>query len=214
MPLILFNTEPQKTIAVWKIEEEPEYFLQHFPPEIWAELQLEHYTFKHQKLEQLSSRLLLKNIIGIEAISMMRKTASGMPFIQNNNMQISISHTTKYSAVMVSEKRCGIDIESVHPRVKKVAGKYLHSSEIRLIDSNEDIRILTLLWSAKESIYKIYAKGMVNFKEHITISQIGYTTAESGYLSGKFSKNHEAFEVFLNFDFFDGHVLTYGMTDI
>jgi phosphopantetheinyl transferase (holo-ACP synthase) len=66
----------------------------------------------------------------------------------------------------------GVDIEKTSPTIERIRNKFLsaHESEIAfegIEKSGHRLRQLTLLWSAKESMFKWYSLGQVNFKEHI-----------------------------------------------
>ncbi len=72
----------------------------------------------------------------------------------------------------------GIDIEIPAKKVEKIKAKFLSEEEI----SNFEIRNskfvthhlapLTLLWSAKESVFKWYGNGKVDFRQHIQLQKI------------------------------------------
>ena len=91
----------------------------------------------------------------------------------------SISHCGDYAAVMVStECRVGVDIERITEKVKKVQHKFLSSSELLLIEnlsasnSNMFTTLLTAAWGIKESLFKWYGDGEVDFIEHLHIEKI------------------------------------------
>jgi 4'-phosphopantetheinyl transferase len=213
MSLLSIYNNPDNTIAVWKTEEDISFFMQSLQPDIVHQLQLEKFTYGQKKLEQLSSRYLLQTIIGEEEIKLLRKAPNGMPYLESSANRISISHTKNHSAVIVASNRsCGIDIETIHERVRKVAHKFLNAAELEIIQKAEkETAMLTLFWSAKETIYKIYAKRMVDFSEHIILSNAIFTSENKGQLQGMFQKENERFEVVVSFEFIDGQVLTYAV---
>jgi phosphopantetheinyl transferase (holo-ACP synthase) len=130
--------------------------------------------------------------------------------VETNDKHVSISHTKEHSAIIVSNKgACGIDIEAVRPRVKKIAHKFIGTAEASLITEANEIELMMLFWSAKETIYKVYANKEVDFKEHIFLSDIAFTSKQSGALKGTLKKDTELLELNVAFDFFDGQVMTY-----
>ena len=64
----------------------------------------------------------------------------------------------------------GIDIEKQRNKILKIAHKFTPIEEYRTI-ANEDalMRKLTIVWCAKESLYKSFAEKGVSFLEHIYV---------------------------------------------
>ena len=85
-----------------------------------------------------------------------------------NGKKISISHTNGFSAIAISEKPAGIDIQDYRKKILSVSHKFLNESEKKIINS-KSIKELTLIWSIKESIYKTYQKSDLSFKRDIEI---------------------------------------------
>jgi hypothetical protein len=52
---------------------------------------------------------------------------------------------------------------------------------------------------------------MVDFSEHIILSNAIFTSENKGQLQGMFQKENERFEVVVSFEFIDGQVLTYAV---
>ena len=93
------------------------------------------------------------------------------PFLANEEYHFSISHCGDYAAAIVSKTaRVGIDIEIPTPKMEKIAHKFLNEDE-KASFGMTDIRQLTLLWSAKESVFKWYGNGQVDFSEHILLGK-------------------------------------------
>jgi hypothetical protein len=76
-----------------------------------------------------------------------------------------------------------VDIELVTPRITRVADKFLNDGEMNLF--NEDYtffleqwglrgrveqEFLTLIWSAKEALFKWYGRGELDFKRHMQLT--------------------------------------------
>jgi phosphopantetheinyl transferase len=91
------------------------------------------------------------------------------PFLEDESFHFSISHCGDYAAAIVSRvHRVGIDVEFVTPRILHIMPKFLHATERELIQSKIEITA-TLMWSVKESVFKWYGLGEVDFSEHIRI---------------------------------------------
>ena len=56
-------------------------------------------------------------------------------------------------------------------KILSVRDKFVNEFEIELIDTHS-VNDLTILWSIKESIYKIYKKKGLNFKKNIIVQKI------------------------------------------
>ncbi|MES1225048.1 MAG: 4'-phosphopantetheinyl transferase superfamily protein, partial [Bacteroidota bacterium] len=93
------------------------------------------------------------------------------PFLSNEAYHFSISHCGDYAAAIVSKNnRVGIDIEIQTPKIERISEKFL-SKEEQLLLQNADFQLLTLFWSAKESVFKWYGEGSVDFSEHIQLKK-------------------------------------------
>jgi 4'-phosphopantetheinyl transferase len=118
--------------------------------------------------EYLSTRKM-KSVLGItDPISYL---ANGKPFIENGP-SISISHGSDIAGFIRSDKTVGLDIQLVTPQLGRIRNKYCHPDELKAAsESNNELEYLTLLWSAKEAVFKIYGEGLV-FAEQIRIGPI------------------------------------------
>jgi|TARA_B110000858_G_scaffold34632_1_gene38649 phosphopantetheinyl transferase len=110
----------------------------------------------------------------------------GKPHLKNGKY-ISITHSFTFSAIIVSDKfHVGIDIEKQREKILKIAHKFTPFEEYKTI-ANVDALIskLTIVWGAKESLYKIYGKKKLLFLHHIYIEDFKFadekTTGEIRY---------------------------------
>ena len=118
--------------------------------------------------------------------------ANGKPHLQDGK-HISITHSFIFSAIIISEKEVGIDIEKQRPKILKIAHKFTPIEEYRTLANDDAImRKLTMVWGAKESLYKSFAKPGVSFLQHIyvedfrlealeTIATVNFDDAEENY---------------------------------
>ena len=110
----------------------------------------------------------------------------GKPHLKNGT-HISISHSFTFTAIIVSDElHVGIDIEKQREKILKIAHKFTPIEEYKTI-ANVDALIskLTIVWGAKESLYKIYGKKKLLFLHHIYIEDFKFadekTTGEIRY---------------------------------
>lgn len=85
---------------------------------------------------------------------------SGAPFLpQHPEKSISISHAEGVVAVLLapSAYRLGVDVERKRPQLLRVQTKYLHDDELPMLLPciPHELTALTLLWSAKEALFKL-----------------------------------------------------------
>src|SRR6201999_144711 len=106
------------------------------------------------------------------------------PFLAGHRFHFSISHCGSYAAAIVSSNsRVGVDIELITPRIEIVAHKFLSEEESHFF--NEDYTLfleqwglrgrvyqefLTLIWSAKEALFKWYGRGELDFKRDMQVA--------------------------------------------
>ncbi len=182
MPLFFQqNIDGNTKLAIWKIEEPESFFLRHVP------LQRE-ITHPHKRLQHLAGRYLLKHLFPAFPLNLILIATTNKPFLEDEAFHFSISHCGDYAAVIVStEKRVGVDIEIPTPKVLKIAHKFLHVEEqqlLRTLDGSDDTIYTTLLWSAKEAMFKWWGFGNVDFSEVLRV-QIS-STAKEGRLPAQF----------------------------
>ncbi|KAA1243780.1 4'-phosphopantetheinyl transferase superfamily protein [Aquimarina sp. RZ0] len=93
----------------------------------------------------------------------------GKPYLKDDK-HISITHSFEFSGIIISDKPVGIDIEKQREKIHRIAHKFVNS-EKDFVDQEKDnkTRLLTIIWGAKESLYKLYAKAGLSFEQHIHI---------------------------------------------
>lgn len=96
--------------------------------------------------------------------------AEGKPHL-NDGMNISITHSYSFSAIIVSGSNVGIDMELRREKVITIAEKFLESEFAYLDPSNltEYVRNLIVLWGVKEAVYKMISRSGLSFKQNIEV---------------------------------------------
>jgi len=92
--------------------------------------------------------------------------SNGKPKTSLIDTYVSVSHSAHSVFMGVSPFPIGIDIEEIHPRILKVQSKFAHPEEL-IYYSYDMIEDLTLLWSIKESAYKLCGISGLHFKNEI-----------------------------------------------
>lgn len=132
---------------------------------------------------------------------------NGKPYIENNAINISITHTDQYVAVILNdEDEVGIDCESLNRDFSAVEKKALSEEEIGDLEDEQKNEQLAIYWCAKEAIFKLTSQYDVDFAEQIQID--GFRYRDEGELSATFT-DKDGFEQELNLYYFtfDRHVL-------
>ncbi|MES2544695.1 MAG: 4'-phosphopantetheinyl transferase superfamily protein [Bacteroidota bacterium] len=95
---------------------------------------------------------------------------SGKPNL-NDGKFISITHSHEFSAIIISNKDCGIDIELQREKITRIADKFIDSESVYLNEETKNrISMLTVIWGAKESVFKIQNEPGISFKDHINVT--------------------------------------------
>ena len=172
-------------LAVWHIIETEDFFTN--------EVSLKNtVTHPHKRLQHLAGRYLLKHLHPEFPFDSILIESSKKPVLPENQFHFSISHCGDYAAAIISDKKLvGIDVEIITPNIQKVKDKFLNLDELELLQTNQfsesNIELITLLWSAKEAMYKWYGKGSISFKRNLPIKEI-HSGKNGGILKAQFSK--------------------------
>ena len=114
-----------------------------------------------------------------------RYDESGKPFI-NSDFNISISHSKFMAAIVFSENnKAGIDIEHKENKIINIQNKFLNDSEKLENGYQSNVDYLTMIWTAKESIYKALGIKGVSFSDNIIIKDINKNKGYGYYINGK-----------------------------
>lgn len=99
----------------------------------------------------------------------------GKPHLKDGKF-ISITHSFTFTAIIVSDDLpVGIDIEKQRDKILKIAHKFTPFEEYKTIaNATALISKLTIVWGAKESLYKIFGKKKLLFLHHIYIEDFKF----------------------------------------
>ena len=151
-------------LAVWKIEEREDFFLQHVPLQRTI-------THPHKRLQHLAGRYLLKYLFPSFPLQLIQIADTRKPFLEDEAFHFSISHCGDFAGVLVSSTgRVGMDLELVTEKIERISHKFLTTEEKQFLSLQEfhsNVSALTLAWSCKEAVFKWYSKGGVDFRDHM-----------------------------------------------
>ena len=205
MPLYkTINPNSETKILIWNIEESYE--------ELFENISLNDQSLKrvHKMKSQLHRRAFLSVRYLLEKAGYtdfdMFYTTDGKPHLKDG-LQISITHSHTFSAIIVSNSPVGIDIEMNRDKIKRIASKFV-GSEIDYLTEKNLVEQLTVLWGAKESLFKIHPDGGLLFKHHLPIEP--FTLADKKTIGWiKKDNYYEKYNIF--FDQIEDYTLVYAM---
>jgi 4'-phosphopantetheinyl transferase len=151
----------------------------------------------------LSTRILLFNYAGL--CSPILKDEYGKP--SNSEKKISITHSNNYSAIIVSNQtHAAIDLEKIDDRILRVQHKFVHDAE-KFFPEAQSVMYSTLIWSAKETLYKFYSANEVYFKEELRIHPFIFDDSRS--FRGDILKAPATLDIDIQYFTFQDYVLTW-----
>ena len=167
MPIFFQHEVNENTrLGIWKIEETEEFFKGNVPLH-------RDVTHPHKRLQHLAGRFLLQFLFPGFPYHLIEIADTRKPYLPEEQYHFSISHCGDYAAAIVSKNsRVGIDIEIPAEKIEKIRDKFLKAEELEIFNiqpSINNIHLFTLLWSAKESVFKWYGNGGVDFRKHIQL---------------------------------------------
>ena len=208
MPLFYQQHINQNTrLAIWKIEESEDYFSASVPLQT-------NITHPHKRLQHFAGRYLLRFLFPDFPYESILIADTKKPFLEDEAYHFSISHCGDYAAAIVSKDfHVGIDIEIPVEKILKIQHKFINNFEEKNIpqeDHFDAIEKLTLIWSTKETLFKWYGVGNVDFKKMLKVNisnaeNLNMLTAE--ILHSSFNKKFDIY-----FEKFKNLILTYTYT--
>jgi len=157
-----------------------------------------------RKLEFLNVRAGLNYLTRKEVV--IKYDSNGKPFIDDNQLNISISHSGNFIALAVHpSKPVGIDVEKISEKIQRVCQRFLSADEQIELSNGDDIRKLIIVWSAKEALYKIIGFEAVDFAQQLRI--LPFETDNSGDIVAEFIPAKRKYK--LNYFFIDDYVIVY-----
>ncbi|PQJ31333.1 4-phosphopantetheinyl transferase [Nonlabens arenilitoris] len=164
MPLYKTLTNRENTnVYIWKITES----------EAWLRTGLDLSENSINRLFTMSSELHRRGFLSIRHLlrvagytdQNLYYTIDGKPHLDDGK-NISITHSYEFTAIIVSDAAVGIDIEKLRDKIQRIASKFVGYEEQFVKELDNPIEALTVIWGAKESMYKLYGTKGLGFKAH------------------------------------------------
>jgi phosphopantetheinyl transferase len=199
------SPEACTSVYVWKIEESLD--------ELRKGLTLNESSLK--RIDGMKSELHQKGFLSVRKLLQyagytdndLYYNSYGKPLLRDGN-HISITHSFNFAAILISKKEAGIDIEKNREKIVSIHHRFVNTNYDSL--SDEDlVKQLTVIWGAKESMYKTYPYGGLSFHDHIAIDPFLFKEGRSSgrVIFGDWKKEYE-----INFQFIkEGFTLVYAI---
>ncbi|KYP15102.1 4'-phosphopantetheinyl transferase superfamily protein [Flavihumibacter sp. CACIAM 22H1] len=163
------NINQTTKLAIWRIEEPESFFLERVPVH-------KDVTHPYKRLQHLAGRYLLTVLFDDFPLAEILVADTRKPYLPGEKYHFSISHCGNYAAAIASStSQVGIDIELVTPRIERISPKFLSPAEKQFLAQWElfdqlQLELTTVIWSAKEAVYKWHGLGGLDFKSHMQLS--------------------------------------------
>jgi phosphopantetheinyl transferase len=178
------NINESEHLAIWSITEPLSFFEEGMTMEVTIQNE-------DRKIQHLAVRLLFSLMMPEANMKDLVMADNGKPYLKGVPFHFSFSHCKGYAACAVSDHfPIGIDIEIIHPRIAKVAHKFLNDTEkAMLVNLNEEdaLKQLAFFWAAKEAMYKKHEQLGIDFARDFNI--LALTNLDRGMVSAQI--NHK-----------------------
>ena len=206
MPLYSKNIiDISTTLLVWKIEEDFNSLFSSVKLNPNSIARLDSFSSNKRKIEFLATRKLLEEI-DISDFDLTYRE-DGAPLIKDG--YISISHTSDFAAIIISDKKVGIDIEKNRQQIFRISHKFLSTYEKTKFDV-DSLKVLSIIWNCKEAMFKMCNKSGIDFRENLNVLSIDF---EMEQVKSELIFEDKRINVSGKLDIFSNHTLVYLMID-
>jgi 4'-phosphopantetheinyl transferase len=205
MPLHkIINHNSKTTIYIWKIFESIDELSCEIILNEKSQFRLNNMKSEMHKRGFLSVRKLLQeaNYSDFD----LYYDQSGKPHLLNGKF-ISISHSHEMSAIIISDKPAGIDLEIQKEKVLKIAPKFMDICHIKNLSHENQIKKATIIWGIKETIFKIENQKGISFPDHIFEDDFQVSDKKT---SAQFRFNNKVENFDINFEEIEDYILVWG----
>ena len=127
--------------------------------------------------EGLAARYALSRLVPelTRAASRLSYGVYGQPILEQSGgvHHVSLSHSHGAGAALLADVPCGIDLQRLHPNIFKLRQRFETDQEAERVKAAADeLRALHVLWSAKEALYKTWAKRGLDWRRDIQVHHL------------------------------------------
>ncbi|WP_298156376.1 4'-phosphopantetheinyl transferase superfamily protein [Flavobacterium sp.] len=161
-----FNCFPDTKLLLWNITETAETLSQNL-----------HLTQRSlDRLRNMKSEAHRRGFLSVRQLLLQQDYQDsdlyydefGKPHLTDGK-HISISHSHEFSAVIISDRITGVDLELRRDKIAVIADKFIEPTFVLDKNNPDYIRKLTVNWGIKEAVFKIRNEKGISFKDHIDV---------------------------------------------
>lgn len=157
-------------------------------------------------IERMSIRIMLREVYAPQSPPSIDYLSTGRPILDKERSKcLSISHTKGAYALAIGTQPIGIDLECWGTKALRLASRFINAHEASFTPETWQMRdaaqTATLIWSAKEAVYKLLDLPGLPLKDGIILtpgkgfitSGKGLATSGKGFITADIQhKNHTA----------------------
>lgn len=200
---------PDASLGIWITDETLVSLESQFPAEVLSSSVHLSLPTEKRKMEWLTTRLLIKELLQTDKFSL-EYLSTGKPFLEDDEKSISISHSEKYTAVLISKTgNTGIDIQTLKHDIVKGSYYFLSDKEVKQIGGTDKNLAMHVYWCAKEVLIKYFNASGIDFKSKIYIEPFSFQS--KGEIIGKINLNGEQHTMHISYETCNEYVLAYAV---
>ena len=191
MPLhSIQSLSPTAVLGLWYLTETPAMLWADLPNAAAYQPLLPAPADATRQAQWLAGRRLAHSLcaqlpVPLPPDTLVQNDATGRPWLAGApaGAVVSLSHSGEWvAAVLAQGGRAGVDVERIRDKAQRLAGKFLASHEWAHARAAAPIAEAdthyTLLWSAKEALYKLAAQRGIIFRQQLLLHE--FSPAASG----------------------------------
>ncbi len=156
MPLLSsYNPDKGLNVFVWKMTESIETLEQM----LLAPSAIPSKDLHPKRRKELLALHILMQTIGFKSV--IKYLPNGKPIV-SDDLHISISHCGDMAGFVFSDRPVGLDLQDDNPKLASIAKRFCSAEEFNwALDQPHSLTCFTLIWAAKEAVFKIFGEHVV-----------------------------------------------------
>ncbi|MGI4743616.1 MAG: 4'-phosphopantetheinyl transferase family protein [Janthinobacterium lividum] len=138
-----------------------------------------------RQAQWLAGRVLVQRLLAAGLTPtplLLRNDATGRPFLEGVGAApaVALSHSGAWVAALLAApgQAVGVDVEAVRDKAQRIAHKFLNAQESAAVTAvslpplpgtDAQQELFSLLWSAKETLYKLAGQRGIIFRENLLL---------------------------------------------
>lgn len=142
-------------MAFWRFDESVDELLARIRVHPADEIEKEKIHHPKRLKEWCVSRAALR--IGLSSNEEVFYRENGKPYLRN--AELTFSHCLPLAGALIHPDFAGMDIQKADSKLERIKEKFAHPEELDFaLKSADALDALTILWSAKEALFKVYGQ--------------------------------------------------------